>query len=118
MRKQDLLEVMAMDRERYEGLVEEQDRPTPKDIIRISQDTYDSFMARRHGNRFCLHHWQERLALNVGELVVISAEEIRESNFPSGRYCSKCGRLDFNESRMAVQKWQLTDFLHIVRKTF
>ena len=84
----------------------------PEGQITLSDDVYNRWMERGQGKLLCAHEWQNRQALDLGELIIRCAGTIKECNFPAGRYCKKCGKVDFTHSEGAEAKWSKADFLH------
>ena len=72
---------------------------------------FGAWEARSKGKLLCVHDWQPRLALPMGGLEIIHWDHIADSNFPAGRHCSKCGKVDFSHSEGATEEWNLLDFI-------
>lgn len=91
-------------------LVDDEDMPSEApNPITISDALLNEWMLKWKGKRFCVHEWQQRMALDVGEMVVVGAGEMTLCNFPAGRFCSKCGKVDFDHSEGATVKWTRQD---------
>lgn len=83
--------------------------PESPDPITISDQFLNRWMQGWGGKRFCVHDWQMRKALDVGEMVIVGDGKVTLSNFPAGRFCSKCGKMDFDHSEGATVKWTRKD---------
>ncbi|MFA5150846.1 MAG: hypothetical protein WC433_08145 [Candidatus Omnitrophota bacterium] len=84
--------------------------PTVDHPVRVSARRFEQWQERSKGKLLCLHDWQPRLSLSVGELEIHHWDVIEVCNFPAGRFCSKCGKVDFSHSEGATEKWKSRDF--------
>lgn len=78
--------------------------------VRLSAEEFERWQERSKGKRFCRHDWQPRLSLPVGGLEIIYWDSVKVCNFPAGRFCSKCGKVDFSHSEGATEAWSQQDF--------
>jgi hypothetical protein len=77
----------------------------------LTEAEYEAWERRSKGKLLCAHYWQPRLALPMGGLEIAHKGLIEVCNFPAGRVCSKCGKVDFSRSEGASCEWAPTDFL-------
>ncbi|MCK9600504.1 MAG: hypothetical protein M0R06_15770 [Sphaerochaeta sp.] len=77
----------------------------------LTMAEYNAWEKRSKGKLLCVHDWQPRLALPMGGLEVVHLDHIEVCNFPAGRYCSKCGKVDFSHSERATEGWGFLDFI-------
>jgi len=83
--------------------------PSQSPIV-LNAREYKRWMERAPGKLLCIHAWEPRQALDLGEFEVAYLTHVMVGNFPAGRYCSKCGKVDFSHSEGAKEKWKKQDF--------
>lgn len=76
----------------------------------LTATEYKAWEARSKGKLLCVHDWQPRLALPMGGFEITYWDRIEVCNFPAGRFCSKCGKVDFSHSEGATEEWGFLDF--------
>ena len=79
--------------------------------VLLTATEYKAWELRSKGKLLCSHDWQPRLALPMGGLEITHWDHIEVCNFPAGRFCSKCGKVDFSRSEGATEGWMLLDFI-------
>ena len=83
--------------------------PIEKYPILLTKAEFDAVM--RRGRTLCLHKWVYRKARDVGGFrIIMSDDEISECNIPAGRYCKKCGKIEWCRAKEDSTPWEQLDF--------
>ena len=78
--------------------------------IIVSEKELSRWEKNGKGKLLCHHIWDERLAVPLGGFEIVRKDRIDMCNFPAGRFCVKCGKVDLTHSEGATEEWSQGDF--------
>lgn len=83
--------------------------PIDKYPVILTKAEFDAVM--RRGRTLCLHKWVYRKGRDVGGLrVIVTDSAIKDSNIPAGRYCERCGKIEWCRAKEESPPWSQLDF--------
>jgi hypothetical protein len=90
---------------------------TPLDDYPLMLYAWEEEVLMMRSKRLHFHDWQYRLAVPMGQYYRVTDDGMEFTQFPAGRYCRKCGCLDFPSGdrvrKRATRRWGQDDMNYL-----